>query len=74
MTETKWYLEGLPGQLLDEVTDVEAKRARAEMDAEFWAHRRDENIKRLMELAVPVKAILAATSLSRSRLYQIRDQ
>jgi hypothetical protein len=69
-----WYMDGHHGQMLDEVTEAEQKRGKAEADVEYWAGIRDENIRRLIDAKVPVKAIVSASGLSRERIYQIRDR
>lgn len=69
-----WWLEGTEGQLLDDVTEAERKRALAELDISRWADERDDAIRQLIERRVPVKAIVTASGLSRERIYQIRDR
>lgn len=74
MQRQPWYLDGLHGQRLDEVTEAEAKRGKAEVDVAYWADVRDDTIRQLLADGVPVKAIVSASGLSRERVYQIRDK
>jgi hypothetical protein len=69
-----WHLEGAIGQQLDEVTEAEARRSNAQEEADRWAFERDELIRLLLGIKVPVHAIVSASGLSRGRVYQIRDR
>jgi len=75
MTAEKWYFEDRPaGRRLDEVRKIEAKRSAAQGTADQWADERDEAIRRLLADGAPVRVIVAASGLSRARIYQIRDR
>ena len=69
-----WYMDSIHLQRLDEVTEAEVKRDKAEVDVDYWASVRDDTIRQLLTDGVPVKAIVSASGLSRERVYQIRDK